>query len=137
MTEHVVAIVGAENVEAPSGFVPRSASLSQIYVDGKLVHRSRLTSGGANGMSEVDAFATAQQRGLATVVQALGMLAERAVLQGSAPLARSIARLLLPLTLEPEPAEAMPPGAIKPAQAAVRGLISPTESFADSSSNDG
>ena len=136
MTEHVVAIVGAENVEAPSGFVPRSASLSQIYVDGKLVHRSRLTSGGANGMSEVDAFATAQQRGLATVVQALGMLAERAVLQGSEPLARSIARLLLPLTLEPEPAEAMPPGSIKPAQAAVRGP--PCESFADSSPpNDG
>ena len=87
-------------------------------------------------MSEVDAFATAQQRGLATVVQALGMLAERAVLQGSEPLARSIARLLLPLTLEPEPAEAMPPGSIKPAQAAVRGP--PCESFADSSPpNDG
>ena len=35
----------------------------------KKVFRSQLTSGGANGMSAVDAFATARQRSIATAVQ--------------------------------------------------------------------
>jgi hypothetical protein len=75
------------------------------------------------GMSDVDEFATRYQRGIAAAVQALGILAQR-VLPGSAALSsirsmqEQICGLLLPLTLETEPVEQLPPGAVKPAQAA-------------------
>ena len=72
------------------------------------------------GMSDVDEFATRYQRGIAAAVQALGIMAQR-VLPGSAALStitEQICGLLLPLTMETEPVEQLPPGAIKPAQAA-------------------
>ena len=81
-------------------------------------HRSLLTSGGANKMSDPDLFATARQRSIAAAVQALAMLAERAAAAADRPAAAAIAELLLPLTLQPEPVEALPPGAVRPAQAA-------------------
>lgn len=69
-------------------------------------------------MSAVDEFATAHQRGIATSVQALGMVAQRAAAAGEPALLVQICNLLLPLTMETEPAELLPPGAVKPAQAA-------------------
>jgi hypothetical protein len=84
---------------------------------GRKLHRSQLTSGSANGMSPVDTFATAHQRGIAAGVQALGFIGERAAAQGGAVAGR-ICELLLPFTLEEQLVDALPPGAISPAQAA-------------------
>ena len=75
-------------------------------------------------MTEVDEFATAHQRGIASAVQALGLIAQRVaaagVMGGDGPsmLEEQVCGLLLPLTMETEPVEQLPPGAVKPAQAA-------------------
>lgn len=66
----------------------------------------------------MDGFATAVQRGTATVVLALGMLAERAVARGDTALGVQICALLLPATTAPEPADMLPPGSVRPAQGA-------------------
>ena len=80
--------------------------------------RAALTSGGANGRNPADSFATAHQRGVATAVLALGMLAERAVATGDATVGLQICELLLPVVTAVEPAESLPPGYVRPAQAA-------------------
>ena len=69
-------------------------------------------------MNPMDAFATSYQRGTATVVMALGMLAERAVARADTALGVRICELLLPVTCAPEPAESLPPGSVRPAQGA-------------------
>ena len=74
------------------------------------------------GMSEVDEFATRYQRGIAAAVQALGLIAQRvspaAADSGIVNMQKQICALLLPLTMDIEPVERLPPGAVKPAQAA-------------------
>lgn len=55
---------------------------------------------------------------LEQVVLVLGMLAERVVANGDAALGRQLCELLLPVTCAPEPAEVLPPGFVRPAQAA-------------------
>ena len=75
------------------------------------------------GMAEVDEFATRYQRGIAAAVQALGLIAQRisstsTEFSGIASMQRQVCALLLPLTMETEPVEQLPPGAVKPAQAA-------------------
>jgi hypothetical protein len=74
-------------------------------------------------MSKLDEFATRYQRGIAAAVQAIGLIAQRvspasAALSSTADMQRQICDLLLPLTMETEPVEQLPPGAVKPAQAA-------------------
>ena len=75
-------------------------------------------------MTEVDEFATAHQRLIDSAVQALGLIAQRVaaagVMGGDGPsmLEEQVCGLLLPLTMETEPVEQLPPGAVKPAQAA-------------------
>ena len=82
------------------------------------VYRALLSSGAANGMSEVDPVATAHQRGIAAAVQALGFIAERAVgPEGDAGIARRICEVLVSLTVEEQLVDVLPPGAVSPAQA--------------------
>ena len=71
----------------------------------------------------MDEFATRYQRGIAAAVQAIGLIAQRvspasAALSSTAGMQKQICDLLLPLTMETEPVEQLPPGAVKPAQAA-------------------
>ena len=104
LKQHIDSVIAAQEVdpEAPK----------------EHVYRALLSSGAANGMSQVDPVATAHQRGIAAAVQALGFIAERAVgPAGDEGIARRICEVLVPLTVEEQLVDVLPPGAVSPAQA--------------------